>query len=291
MRDVSTEIKVGGVIILAIVILLCTIIWVKEYRFNVDHYEITGIFPQVGNLDVGDPVAVLGVDKGEVKEINLEDNNVRVTMSLTSDVQLKEDADAVIMNVGLMGERFIMIRPGMSDEPFDLYHPLNGDYDTGIPEVMGMMGEMIDQVRTLVNQLEGTIGEQGKAEQIRQLIDDLHQLTKTTNEFFQTNSQTMSSAVDDFSAAAGSLRGFLDSNKVGIDSAMMNFTAASADFKELSRQLNELSERISRGEGTIGKTMADDSLYYDLRRTLNNLDSLVTDFKQHPKKYVKVSIF
>jgi phospholipid/cholesterol/gamma-HCH transport system substrate-binding protein len=291
MRDVSTEIKVGGVVILAIVILLYGIIWVKGYRFNVEHYEITGIFPQVGNLDVGDPVAVLGVDKGEVKSINLEGNNVRVVMSLTDDVHLSDDAKAVVMNVGLMGERFVQIEPGSSTKPYDLTRPIYGEYDTGIPEVMGMMGQMIDRVQTLVGQLEGTIGEQGKAEQIRRLIDDLQQLAQSTNEFFQKNSKTMATAVQDFSAAAGSMRGFLDSNKVAIDSSMINFATAAGEIKELSGRLNELSERVANGEGTIGKTMADDSLYYDLRRTLNNLDSLVTDFKQHPKKYVKVSIF
>jgi phospholipid/cholesterol/gamma-HCH transport system substrate-binding protein len=291
MRDVSTEIKVGGVVILGIVILLYAVIWIKGYQFNVEHYQLSGLFPQVGNLDIGDPVAVLGVDKGEVKDIRLEGDQVLVTMSLASDVELKKDAAAAVMNIGLMGERFVAISPGISTEPFDRSQPIAGQYDTGIPEVMGMMGKMITQVQTLLTQLEGTFGEKGKAETIREIIDNLQELTRTTNEFVKSHAKTMETAVDDLSSVAGGMKAFLDSNSTAIDTAMANIAVASQNIKTLSERLNVLTEQISNGEGTLGKAVTDDSLYYDLKRTINNLDSLVTDFKKHPKKYVKVSIF
>jgi len=93
MRDVSTEIKVGMVVIAAIVILLYGIIWVKGYQFTVGHYDYTALFPQVGSLSIGDPVSVLGVRKGDVKAIKLSDDRVSVTISLASDVKLKTDAN------------------------------------------------------------------------------------------------------------------------------------------------------------------------------------------------------
>ena len=119
MRDVSTEIKVGMVVIAAIVILLYGIIWVKGYQFTVGHYEYSALFPQVGSLSIGDPVSVLGVRKGEVKDIKLSDDQVSVTMSMASDVKLKEDASVAIVNVGLMGERFVDVNPGKAGELLD----------------------------------------------------------------------------------------------------------------------------------------------------------------------------
>jgi phospholipid/cholesterol/gamma-HCH transport system substrate-binding protein len=291
MRDLSTEVKVGAVVVLAIVILIYGIIWIKEYRFNVENYTYTAGFPQVGTLEVGDPVAVLGVDKGEVSKIELSGNTVWVTMSLASDVKLKEDARMTVMNVGLMGERFVTIWPGESEQALDLNKRIMGKYDTGIPEVMGMMGDAIEEIRGLVYQLEGTVGEKGKAEEIRQIVVDLNEITKNTNAFIKANQQTMATAVEDLSQAAGAMREFVDTNSADMQKSIGNFAEASERLNEISIRMQELSRQVANGEGTLGKTLADDSLYYDLRSAITNLDSLVTDFKKHPKKYVHLSIF
>lgn len=291
MRDLSTEIKVGMVVIAAVIILIYGIIWVKGYQFAVGHYEYTALFPQVGTLSIGDPVAVLGVNKGEVKAIKLVDDKVSVTVSLASGVRLKEDASMAVMNVGLMGERFVEVNPGKSDQPLNLKQPLTGTYDTGIPEVMGMMGDVLIQVQHLVAVLDGTFGESGKAEDIKRIIDDLRSITGKVNAFVEKNRDTMNETVDDFSQAAGSLRAFLDSNSAEMSRTVQNFAEASEDFKELSAQVHDLTMKISEGRGTLGKVVTDDSLYNDLKETLVNLDSLIVDFKKNPKKYVKVSVF
>jgi len=291
MRDLSTEVKVGAVVVLAIVILIYGVIWIKEYRFNVENYTYTAGFPQVGTLEVGDPVAVLGVDKGEVSKIGLSGNTVRVTMSLTTDVKLKADARMTVMNVGLMGERFVAIWPGESEQALDLSLPIMGKYDTGIPEVMGMMGEAIEDIRQLVYQLEGTVGEKGKAEEIRQIVVALNEITANTDAFIKANQQTMTTAVEDISQAAGKMRQFVDTNSADMEKSISNFAEASVKLNEISVRLDDISRQVSEGEGTLGKTLADDSLYYDLRSAITNLDSLVTDFKKNPKKYVHLSIF
>ena len=291
MRDLSTEVKVGAVVVLAIVILIYGVIWIKEYRFNVENYTYTAGFPQVGTLEVGDPVAVLGVDKGEVSKIGLSGNTVRVTMSLTTDVKLKADARMTVMNVGLMGERFVAIWPGESEQALDLSLPIMGKYDTGIPEVMGMMGEAIEDIRQLVYQLEGTVGEKGKAEEIRQIVVALNEITANTDAFIKVNQQTMTTAVEDISQAAGKMRQFVDTNSADMEKSISNFAEASVKLNEISVRLDDISRQVSEGEGTLGKTLADDSLYYDLRSAITNLDSLVTDFKKNPKKYVHLSIF
>ena len=291
MRDLSIEIKVGTVVIMAIVILLYGIIWVKEYKINVEHYEYTCRFPEIGTLDVGDPVGVLGVEKGEVKKILLEGNNVLVTLYFTNDVVLKVDARFVVMNVGLMGERYVAVWPGVSEKALDLNVPVMGKYDTGIPEVMGMMGDAIVEVRKLVAQLEGTFGETGRAEEIRQIIDVLHEFTHNTNRFFTANKDNMEKAISDISETTGRMRAFIDSNTVEMETAVDNFAEASVKLNELSTDIKELAERINNGEGTLGRTLSDDSLYFDLRQTISNLDSLITDFKEHPKKYIHLSIF
>lgn len=291
MRDISMEIKVGMVVILAIVILLFTIIWVKEYRFAVSHHEITVIFDEIGTLEEGDPVKALGVKKGSVKKIILDGNNVRVILSLNTDVILKDDAKISVMNVGLMGERFVAIRPGKSEMPLDTSRAIHGEYDTGISEVFGMMGDIIAEVRALIASLDGTFGEKGQGPEFRQLITDLQQLTANANRFFDSNYQQMEKAVNDLASATGNMKELMDTNRVELDQTIANLAELSGTMKQLSERMNDLTSRIAAGEGTLGKTVTQDSLYNDLKRTVNNLDSLITDFKENPKRYVKVSLF
>ncbi len=298
MRDVSIEIKVGTVVILAIVILIYSIIWVKEYKFNVEHYEYTCLFPEIGSLDVGDPVRVLGVQKGEVKEIAISGNNVAVKFSLESDVKLKEDARFLVMNVGLMGERFIAVWPGEAKAERDLKVPGYGRYDTGIPEVMGMMGLAIDELRRLIFDIEGIFGKPGKGQQLKDIIDRLDRVSARIEEMAVANQDGLNKALADFGHFAGKLRGFIDSNSTSMQTTLDNLAEASvkanntlANLDTISGKLQAIITAMDEGRGTLGKTLADDSLYYDLRRTLTNLDSLVTDFKAHPKKYISISIF
>src|SRR5512139_2851476 len=150
MKSISVELKVGAIVIIAAILLFFGIVWIKEYRFNVKRFEYSVLFPNIGSLEIGDPVCVLGVRKGEVKSIDLKGNDVQVGFTLTKDVSLKVDARFTVMNIGLMGERFINIVPGIAPEALNLDVPMHGYYDTGIPEVMGMMGAGIDELRHLI---------------------------------------------------------------------------------------------------------------------------------------------
>ena len=48
---------------------------------------------------------------------------------------------------------------------------------------------------------------------------------------------------------------------------------------------------MSKGQGSAGKLMTDDSLYINLNNTLYSLDQLLQDMQANPKKYVHFSLF
>jgi len=55
--------------------------------------------------------------------------------------------------------------------------------------------------------------------------------------------------------------------------------------------LDALAKGISKGEGSAGKLMKDDSLYTNLNNTLSSLDLLLQDMRNNPAKYVHFSLF
>ena len=69
---------------------------------------------------------------------------------------------------------------------------------------------------------------------------------------------------------------------------------------ELYNRLNSLSDRIDKvmaglqqGDGTAGQLLRDRQLYENMNGTMAELKSLVSDIRKDPKKYlnVKVSLF
>lgn len=55
--------------------------------------------------------------------------------------------------------------------------------------------------------------------------------------------------------------------------------------------INNTVAAMQDGEGTVDKLLNDDSLYTNLNQTLVDLDALLIDMKDQPKKYVHFSLF
>jgi phospholipid/cholesterol/gamma-HCH transport system substrate-binding protein len=294
----SIELKVGLVVIVACAILIFGLIWVKGIRFDQTRYKYSAVFPNVGSLEVGDPVCVSGVPKGKVEKIKLHQGDVLVTFNLTTDVILKRDAKFTIMNVGLMGERFLAVQTGYSDTLLDLSQPIRGYYDVGIPEVMGKMDEMISQIRRLAEHLEAVVGTQSSQDALIQTIKNLKEISQKTNALLDRNEEKFDQTLRDLSYTSTELRKIVADNKGKLESTVDNFSSASKKLDNItttldsvSVSLKKLSSKIEGGEGTLGQLLSDTTLYEQIKKTTQDVDSLILDIKKHPKKYLKISIF
>jgi phospholipid/cholesterol/gamma-HCH transport system substrate-binding protein len=298
VNNKSTELKVGIAVLVACVILIFGLIWVKGISFNQNRYRYSVLFPNVGSLEVGDPVSVSGVPKGRVEKIKLDRGDVLVTFNLTTDVILKKDAKFMVMNVGLMGERFIGVETGYSDTLLDLSQPIRGYYDVGIPEVMGRMGEMIADIRRLTGHLEKVVGAQSSQEALIQTISNLRAITQKIDTLLDRNKEKFNQSMDDLSSTTIELKRMVSDNKNKIQSTVNNFSSASEKLNNITTTLDSvslflknLSSKIEGGEGTLGQLFNDTTLFEQIKKTTQNVDSLILDIKRHPGKYLKISVF
>ena len=61
-----------------------------------------------------------------------------------------------------------------------------------------------------------------------------------------------------------------------------------AETRQLTQELNE---KINSTTGNLGLLLNDRTLYDNLTRTLASSDSLLTNLRQQPKRYVHFSVF
>ena len=64
-----------------------------------------------------------------------------------------------------------------------------------------------------------------------------------------------------------------------------------SDIAGVITSFKSLLENINDPDGSIGKLMNDDSVYDSIDALLNDVDSLVRQIEENPKKYIKISIF
>jgi len=298
MTSRISELRVGLVVVVAVAILVVGIIWIKGIKFNQTKYRYSVIFPEVGTLKVGDPVSVSGVDKGKVKKIQLYQGDVLVTLDLSTDVVLKKDANFTVKNIGLMGERFVAVQTGYSDTLLDLSQPVRGHYDSGVSEVMGKMGEMIDQLGRLVANLEGVLGTKWSRESMTQIIKNLKEISHDMNALLNRNKGKFDQTMDNLSHSSAELKKIIDENKEKLQTTVDNFGEASVKLDNvvtvldtISISLKRLTSKIESGEGTLGQLVNDTTLYEQIKKTAQHVDDLILDIKKNPKKYLKVTVF
>lgn len=296
----NVEFRVGVIILLAIILVGVSLYWLQGYKLERNAQRIRVLYDDVGTLSVGDKVTVSGVYKGKVNRLELTGNGVLVELLLYRDVVLKKDARFVIKNMGVMGERFIAISPGKDSLLFNDSTIVHGHNDTGIPEVIGMMGDLISEMRNLVFSVKHSIASDSALQKINMTLTNLEKVSSKLSAYLKRNEMKLDKTADNFMAASNSFKELINTNKGVVDSSLERFDRLSVNLESFVARLDTLSasakrftDAIDTQEGTLQLLLEDRRLYDDLRRTTDNLDDLINDIRANPRKYInlKVEIF
>jgi phospholipid/cholesterol/gamma-HCH transport system substrate-binding protein len=294
-RRAAIQVGVTGLVALAL--LLVGIAWIKDYRLGKKKRLLVARFEEVGNLSEGDPVSVRGVKKGAVTDVHLQDQTVQVTFELERDVALHPDAVIRIANIGFMGEKFLALDPGSEPGRFDLSKPVPGRYQSGVPEVISGAGDLITQTTELSSRLNEFLDAVDPAT-MQRASKNLERMSASLSTAVDRNQEDLRQAILDFKSAASSMKTIASSNSEQVGTTIRDFGTASRRLTDLSEKLGVTADalqrvvsRLDNKQGSIGKAIADSTLYDDLRETLRNTNDLVKDIKKNPKRYIKLGIF
>ena len=86
--------------------------------------------------------------------------------------------------------------------------------------------------------------------------------------------------------------GVLDNtNKLTSNLAQLDIQNTMQQVDQTINNVKELTAKLNSNNGTLGLLMNDPSLYNNLNSTMCSADSLLTNLRQHPKRYVHFSLF
>ena len=120
MRKSAIDVWVG--IFVAIGLLAALFLALKVGNMNAvsfqPTYTITARFDNIGGLKPRAPVKSAGVVVGRIADIRFDDTTYQatVTMTLEQDYQFPKDSAAKILTSGLLGEQYVGLEAGGSDQ-------------------------------------------------------------------------------------------------------------------------------------------------------------------------------
>ena len=62
------------------------------------------------------------------------------------------------------------------------------------------------------------------------------------------------------------------------------------DLEHMAQTAREFADNLNQGDGTLQMLVDDRRLYDDLRKTADNLDDLISDIRENPKKYIQLKV-
>lgn len=83
-----------------------------------DSYRVYANFDSISGLKSGASVEIAGVEVGRVDRIELDRKagyTARVAMKVNSDIELQDDVIASIRTRGIIGDKYVLLKPGGSD--------------------------------------------------------------------------------------------------------------------------------------------------------------------------------
>jgi phospholipid/cholesterol/gamma-HCH transport system substrate-binding protein len=84
--------------------------------FGTEQYTVQARFASVSGLREGAAVEVAGVPIGKVSKIHLDDYEAMVELQIDPEIKLQDDSIASIRTQGIIGDKYVKIQVGGSDE-------------------------------------------------------------------------------------------------------------------------------------------------------------------------------
>ena len=163
------ELKVGFFVFVGVVILVAFILLIGDFKTWTLGYEVNFVFNFVNGVKLGAPVRFAGVDVGEVKAINFlldpqEETKPKVQIVgwVKKEVRIPLDSTVWVNTLGLLGEKYIEIMPGLDyQQSLAKGQTLPGNDPIAMHEIAQLARNIagdLDESLVKIKSGEGTIG-------------------------------------------------------------------------------------------------------------------------------------
>ena len=298
----SNETKTALLFIFGISLFFIGFSYLKSNDVFVSDRQFFGVYDNTEGLLNGTPVTINGYEVGSVENSKLiyPDAKILVTFRVENDFPFSENSIAQIYESGLIGGKALAIIPAFDGAAVAEHgDTLQTAVAPGLTDLVNeKLSPLQEKIESMIVHADSVlisfknVMDAERQEALRQSIDQFGETTAALS----TLTNTLSSSINDTDGALNNTFDALaraSENAAAItDSLQQAPLAATIRMLEDSAiNLSDITNKVSAGEGTLGKLVQSDSLVNALNATNLQVQLLMQDIRLNPKRYVHFSLF
>ncbi len=300
MKFLSKNVKIALTVLVGLALLYWGINYLKGINLLTPANSYYTEVESTNGLLTASPVTVNGFQVGQIRDIKYDYEKNKITIMLTMNKEMKIPEGSTINQVsGLLGGASLVLNlgngPAMKPGSYIPVTAVPGLMDNVKDNMLPMVTDMLPKVDSIMNNVNGLTGNpallaalarlDGITRQLQISAQHLTTLMNGLNHSVPGVMNNVNGITNNLSGATGNLTDLSESLKqLPLDSTVQTLNATLANLEALSKQLNDKNS-------TLGKVVNDRELYDNANHAIASLDSLLTDIKAHPKRYINIKVF
>jgi phospholipid/cholesterol/gamma-HCH transport system substrate-binding protein len=240
-------------------------------------------------------VRIAGIPVGRVKSVRLDREQARIDIAMNKDVPLYEDAAAAKVASSLLGEFQLKITPGTEGRR----QLKDGDEIKVVTEaqttddLMRQMSDIAKDVKAVTGALKESIAtEQGKAdiqstlrnlaqvtealnETVRENRTAIHEIVVNTQQITQRSAPEIAAILENVRETTREVREMMAKGQPDQEGEVRKIVErvdrASQNLESALKNIDNVTGRLDRGEGTLGKLTKDEKLINEVEGAVENV--------------------
>ena len=298
---------IGLIFVLCGVAFVAGLLYIQDISIKKSKYTFTVMFENVQGLHVGDQVDMLGKKIGKVTKTRFMAQKIAVVLAIDNSFSFSIPIDSKIevKSEGIIGSKYISITPGYNRKDYILPGTIvDGLREFDLTEITPDIVPMTQDLSAFARQLKAILGKE-EGDKIRLTIKNIESFTAQLDSLisakdknnFQTTMKNLrdvtaelkegvNNEIDKLDQMLNSFKAVTDKSDE-LSTTISELRKSSESFSSATQKLDMLLTKMENGEGTLGKLMNNDTLHENMNSLLNEVRTLVQDFKDNPTKYMK----
>ena len=307
---IANETKVGILAAFSIALLIIGYNFLKGNAIFSSETVLYARYSHVDGLGVSKPVLINGYQIGRVDQLTLQpDGTIIATLKIKGKYEIPNNSIARLESVDLLGGKAIVMALGTGNVFAKDGDTLNANVAKGLLEtvqpvqkkaevIIAKMDSILTSVNSILNpNFQKNVDKSFNS--IAATLASLEATSKKVDHLVGSEGSRISSILANVEAISNNLK----NNNEKINGILNNISTvtdqvAAANFKQTIDNANKsmadlqsIVGKINEGKGTLGLLINDTKMYDNLNSASSNLDKLIIDLKENPKRYVHFSVF
>lgn len=313
---IGRELRVGAFGIVTLTLFIIGINFIKGKDLFHRSRTFYAVYNSTSGIQDAAPVSINGLNIGKVTDIgfvNKSSSKILLELTIYDPIFIPVNSEARIFSLDLLGTKNVEIILGSSSTPAQDGDTLLGSTQMSLSEEVNQQvapikekaENLLSSLDTMVTVLQSVFNSEtrksinasfisiqstlsnlestsynldtlvyGQRTRLERILFNIESIT--TN--FRKNDEKISNVISNFSMISDTL-------------ARANIAGTLANLNNTLTNVAQISEKIDKGEGSLGLLINDQKLYNNLNNSAAQLNALIEDMKINPYRYVNFSVF